>query len=133
MSRNRLSNVANRFQGQAKRVLCVCSGGLLRSPTAAVVLSREPWNYNTRAAGSDQEFALIAVDEVLLTWADEIVCMEPKHTAEIKTLLNKFALDAKPIITLCIPDVFARMEPVLQEMIAEAYKRERDSLSKDET
>ena len=55
---NRLANSSNRYQGEYKRVLCVCSAGLLRSPTAALVLSQEPYNFNTRAAGLDEAFAL---------------------------------------------------------------------------
>ena len=48
---NRIANSTNPFQKDYKRVLCVCSAGLLRSPTAAYVLSQAPYNYNTRAAG----------------------------------------------------------------------------------
>ena len=63
---NRLANTHNHYQGDAKRVLCVCSAGLLRSPTAAFVLSQEPFGFNTRAAGIAEDFALIVVDDVLL-------------------------------------------------------------------
>lgn len=72
---NRIANSTNQFQGSYKRVLCVCSAGLLRSPTTALVLSQPPYNYNTRAAGLTKEFALVPVDPVLLHWADEVVCM----------------------------------------------------------
>ena len=48
--RNRLSNVNNRFQGNFKRVLYVCSAGLLRSPTLAEILSQAPYNFNTRGS-----------------------------------------------------------------------------------
>ena len=48
---NRLGNSRNIYQGKDKRVLCVCSAGLLRSPTAANVLHKE-FGYNTRACGS---------------------------------------------------------------------------------
>ncbi len=41
----------NPYQGKYKRVLCVCSAGVLRSATTAVVLSKEPFNFNTRSAG----------------------------------------------------------------------------------
>ena len=43
---NRLANTQNKYQGKYKKVLCVCSAGLLRSPTAALVLSQEPFNFN---------------------------------------------------------------------------------------
>lgn len=68
---NRIFNSGNPNQGDYKRMLCVCSAGLLRSPTTAYVLSQAPYNYNTRAAGLVADFALIPVDEVLLRWAEE--------------------------------------------------------------
>ena len=90
--KNRISNCGNSFQGQYKKVLCVCSAGLLRSPTAAFVLSNEPFNCNTRAAGLVKEFALIPVDEVLLEWADEIVCMESNQKEALKKLTQKHVI-----------------------------------------
>jgi predicted protein tyrosine phosphatase len=71
---SRLQNCHNRYQGDYPRVLCVCSAGLLRSPTIAWVLSNPPYNCNVRVAGTSEVYALVPVDEVLLTWADHIVC-----------------------------------------------------------
>lgn len=115
MTMNRLATCHNKFQGETKKVLCVCSAGLLRSPTAAVVLSGEPFNFNTRACGAVSEYALIPLDEVLLEWADEIVVMEEKHSANIKT--------DKPVICLNIPDHFRYRDPELIEMIKKAYAK----------
>lgn len=36
--RNQIANADNRFQGTDKRVLCLCSAGLLRSATIADIL-----------------------------------------------------------------------------------------------
>jgi predicted protein tyrosine phosphatase len=116
MSFNRLSNVQNPYQGAYKRVLCVCSAGLLRSPTAAVVLSQPPYNFNTRAAGLSREYALIAVDEFLLHWADEIVCMTSEQEIELKSKTNK------PIKCLNIEDNFAYRSPDLEKQIKEKYE-----------
>lgn len=41
---NRLAIARNGYQGSYKRVLTVCSGGVLRAPTAAWVLGQEPYN-----------------------------------------------------------------------------------------
>lgn len=112
---NRLANCHNKYQGDTKKVLCVCSAGLLRSPTAAVVLSQEPFNFNTRAAGMSAEFALVPVDKVLLEWADEIVCMEPEHAEILSTLTDK------PIICLGISDNFSYRDPVLMGLISKSY------------
>lgn len=118
---NRISNTSNRFQGNTKKVLCVCSAGLLRSPTMAVVLSQEPYNYNTRAAGLSKEYALIPVDEVLLHWADEIVCAESWMAQEIEEMLTTLGLQHKDLIALDIPDQYEYRHPKLVEMIKEKY------------
>ena len=114
---NRLGNVSNRFQGKYKKVLCVCSAGMLRSPTAALVLSQEPYNFNTRSAGVSKEYALIPIDEVLLAWADEIVCMDMEHEAVLR---NYFEV-TKDIKTLNIPDDFPYRDPELIQLIKEKY------------
>jgi len=119
---NRLANCHNRFQGNYKKVLCVCSAGLLRSPTAALVLSQEPYNYNTRSAGLTPEFALIPVDEVLLEWADEIVCMEVKQKQQLLLLFPQ--VEIKPIICLNIPDRYEYRDSELIELIKEKYNKE---------
>jgi predicted protein tyrosine phosphatase len=115
---NRLANCHNHFQGKYKRVLCVCSAGLLRSPTTALVLSQEPFNYNTRAAGCVAEYALVPVDEVLVDWADEIVCMEPNHVEKIKP----FCSGDEKIICLDLPDQFEYRNPDLMRLIRERYE-----------
>lgn len=115
-NRNRLANSKNEFQGAYKRVLCICSAGLLRSPTASFVLSQEPYNYNTRAAGLSKEYALVPVDEVLLHWADEVVCMTPAQATELRDRTDK------PIKCLNIEDSYSYREPALVELIKERYE-----------
>lgn len=124
---NRLANCHNRFQGEVKRVLCVCSAGLLRSPTAAVVLSQEPYNYNTRAAGLVPEFALIPVDNVLLEWADEIVCMTDDQAGELSIIVP----DGKRIVSLDIEDNYGYRDPELIRLIKEKYE-DRTKISAEE-
>lgn len=112
---NALWNCKNPHQGSAIKVLCVCSAGLLRSPTIAAVLSK--LGYNTRAAGV-HDYALIRVDPVLIAWADMIVCAGVEHEEIIKnTFYNAGDLAGKPIIALDIPDRFGFMAPELVEEI----------------
>lgn len=110
---NRLANCHNRFQGEAKKVLCVCSAGLLRSPTTAIVLQRE-FGFNTRAAGLSTEYALIPVDDVLLEWADEVVVMETWMAQELEGKHDK-------IVCLSVPDNFEYMNETLQNIIKTKY------------
>ena len=114
---NRLANSTNPYQGKHKKVLCVFSAGLLRSPTAALVLSQEPYNFNTRAAGLTAEFALVPVDEVLLHWCDELVCMDHRQELQLKKMLK----EPKPIVVLDIPDNYEYRDPDLIESIKESY------------
>ncbi len=116
---NRLSNTHNPYQGGMKKVLCLCSAGLLRSPTLAFVLSNPPYNFNTRAAGVEKEYALIHVDLALIEWADEIVCAELEHTDYAKELLTNINItnQKKPVYNLDIPDNFRTRDPKLIEII----------------
>jgi len=120
-SYNRIANCTNRFQGPTKRVLCVCSAGLLRSPTTAVVLSAPPFNFNTRAAGLFEDFALIPVDDVLLVWADEVVCFDNYQQTILQDKLRE--LDkSTPVINLNIADRYGYRDPELVEEIKRKYK-----------
>lgn len=120
--RNRLYNAGNPAQGSFKKVLTVCSAGLLRSPTAALVLSQEPFNYNTRSAGVIADYALIVVDDVLATWADEIVCMTKEHERELKKKLEKWKI-TKPVYCLNIPDNFSYRDAELMSIIKTNYEK----------
>ena len=122
MGMQRFLNVNNKHQGPHKRVLCVCSIGMLRSATAAVVLSQEPFNYNTRAVGVDSD-ALIVINHYLLSWAHEIVCMEQRHARIIGKMLTEYNLvpPRDGILCLNIPDNFDYRNPQLMALIKESY------------
>lgn len=117
---NRMSVIDNPYQGQYKRILAVCSGGVLRSPTTAWLLSNEPFNANTRSCGTE-DYAVIHMDEALLRWASQIVCMEPRHLTKIKEMLGKHHIE-REVICLNIPDNFRYRDERLIELITKAYK-----------
>lgn len=121
--RNQLANVGNRFQTEAKKVVVVCSAGLLRSPTAANVLHTK-FGFNTRAVGADKEFALIPLTQALIWWADEIVFVN--HDAFL--LLDEEEKDeiesvAVKVIILNIEDDFDWMDANLRCEILSQYGR----------
>lgn len=124
MSYNRLYNCRNPNQGPQKHVLALCSGGLLRSPTTAWVLSNPPYDYNTRSAGVDEYHALQVIDEYLVEWADEIVCVEPRIRAGLAAWAaeKEADLSGKVIVTLDIPDRFRRRDPKLVAIIERQYQ-----------
>ncbi len=126
--RNQLSNVKNPYQGEYKKVLFVCSAGLLRSATAAHVFSTEPYNWNTRTAGVSVEYALNPVTEALLEWADKVYCMEPEHLEDLKHIFGDIIDDllgyrGKDFIeVLNIPDSFPYRDPQLVTLLQEKVK-----------
>jgi predicted protein tyrosine phosphatase len=118
----RIGNASNRYQGKYKRVLAVCSGGLLRSPTIAHTLASEPYNYNTRSVGINPDYALNILDQVLLEWADEIVCADFEHETEIKQQLKKIEL-SKKIVCLKLPDIYPYRDRKLVHLIKKRYNQ----------
>lgn len=119
---NRIANVGNRFQGDRKKVLCVCSAGLLRSPTLAWILSNEPFGYNTRAVGTSSEYALIPLDDVHLHWADAVVFVDEGSHAVAKydyeELINNMECHV-----LQIPDQYPFRDEKLVEIATEELKK----------
>jgi len=120
-------NLSNEFQGEHKKVLCVCSAGLLRSPTIAHTLCSKPYNYNTRSAGTERSYALNLVTEDLLLWADEIVCADTEHVMRVKDMLFVLGYDLsklkKRVICLEIPDIYDYRAPKLVKRIKDTYNR----------
>lgn len=120
---NQLHNCTNPYQGNAKRVLCVCSAGLLRSPTAANVLHQE-YGYNTRSAGCEDSYAMIPVNDALLYWANEVVVMTEQHKT---MLLAKWPECEEKVVVLGIPDEFAWNDKALRALIKARYDQRLES------
>ena len=114
--RNQLGNAMNPHQGDATKALCICSAGLLRSPTIAKQLTL--LGYNTRACGTSQDYALVPLSTALLTWADEIHVV--KEQAElVRVELQALDLDDVNVVIYDIPDEFGTFDPQLVELIEE--------------
>lgn len=118
-TRNQLANTHNQYQTNTKRVLCICSAGLLRSPTAANILHKYH-GYNTRSAGSCEDFALIPVTEALLEWADEVVFVNRDNFNDMDAE-QRAKLELCTIYILDIPDEHNWGNPELEEIILEQY------------
>jgi predicted protein tyrosine phosphatase len=74
----------NKFQTNTKRLLFVCSVGMLRSPTAQMVATG--MGFNARACGSDVDLALIPLSCNLINWADHIIFMNDDNLSQaVKT------------------------------------------------
>lgn len=116
---NQLSNAKNPYQGDSTKALCVCSAGLLRSPSIAAYLSS--FGYNTRACGTSQEYALIPLSQALLCWADEIhVVAEQAPT--IYQAINELGLKTK-VWEYDIPDNYQTFDEKLMELIEKEHAK----------
>lgn len=116
--------VHNPYQGSDKRILFVCSMGLLRSPTAARLYSSK---YNTRSCGVWPD-ALIPITPVLLEWAAEIVFVHPRVFDEfMSTNLSEnlpfLEKSGTKVVILEIPDRYPHMSPELIAEFKERYER----------
>jgi len=116
---NRIHNIRNPYQGDRIKTLCICSAGLLRSPTLAFVLSQKPYNRNTRAVGYNQEYALIPLEPIHLAWADEIFCVDKDSYDAAIAIVKKrnVNIDNIKIYNLEIPDIYSAFSPELIDEI----------------
>lgn len=107
----------NRYQGVDKKVLFVCSAGILRSATAARIYARK---YNTRAVGTGS-YALIPLTHDLLLWADEVVFVNEENYVEA---CQRFDLDSfrASTVVLNIPDDYDHMNPELISHFESQYE-----------
>lgn len=116
--KNRLGNTHNPYQGDNTRTLVCCSAGLLRSPTCAWVLSNAPWNHNTRAAGLNDEYALVLVDQTLLEWCSSVCVMDYRQELLVKSMMQEYGYD-KPVYNLNVPDDYGYRDPELVSLLGE--------------
>ncbi|MDA3854969.1 MAG: hypothetical protein PF569_01825 [Candidatus Woesearchaeota archaeon] len=121
-TRNQIFNIKNEAQGKTKKVLTVCSAGLLRSATLQNFLIKE-YGYNVRNCGTDESYALIPISEALVLWADEIVFVNEDNYYMVKESirnLNPSILIDKCIV-LDIPDQYNFNDPELVNICREQY------------
>ena len=104
--------------------MCCCSAGLLRSPTAAWILSNPPFDFNTRAAGITKDYALIHTSPALLLWADAIVVMDEDQEIYLRSMMKGLAehigiAPDKIIHVLDVPDTYGTRDPALIKLTFE--------------
>jgi len=122
-SRNQLFNVHNNAQGNTKKVLTVCSAGLLRSATLANFLVKE-YGYNVRNCGTVESYALVPISQALVAWADEIVFVNKENFEHVEDDLRDFLTTEgmEKIKVLDIPDAYNFNDPKLVEICKEQYQ-----------
>jgi predicted protein tyrosine phosphatase len=116
----------NPYQGTDKRLLFVCSAGLLRSATAANLFAKK--GFNTRSCGS-AEYALIPLSANLIAWADKIIFVNEANyreswkkfdiAEEDDEIYFQHPFDGKDIQVLKIPDNYEYNNPDLIKFLEE--------------
>ena len=114
---DRLMNCSNPYQGDYPRVLTICSAGLLRSATIAFVLTREPYDCNTRNCGTDTSCALIRLDAVLYAWADFIIYANETNKVVGEEIFGKNS--EKKVYCFDLPDKYAYRDIELVKIVKE--------------
>lgn len=110
--------VRNPYQGTDKKVLFVCSMGILRSATAARIYGRK---HNTRCAGTWGD-ALVPLTPVLLAWAQEIVFVNEANYKQAVGEFGEEIFTETPTRVLNIPDKYPHMDPNLIAAFVEQYE-----------
>lgn len=106
----------NPYQGKDKKVLFVCSAGILRSATGARIYAGK---YNTRCCGT-MSYALIPLSDELVLWADEIVFVNQENYMYVK---GRIDFGNTIIRVLDIPDQFEHMHPELINAFKDQYEQ----------
>lgn len=116
--------ISNPYQGTDKKVVFVCSMGILRSATAARMYGHK---YNTRSAGTWTDHALIPLTDTLIAWADELVFVNDHNYQQTLRRFEERGEDLKVVATaikvLDIPDAYEHMHPELIKAFEEQYER----------
>lgn len=110
----------NMSQTNAKRLLFVCSAGMLRSPTAQIVATQ--MGYNARACGSSVKMALIPLSVNLIKWAHHIIFMNQDNYLEAMKYfqISEFDEDIRPkAIVWGIPDHYNWGDNILYNIVYE--------------
>lgn len=110
--------IDNPYQGKDKKVLFVCSAGILRSATAARIYAKK---YNTRCAGSMKGVALVELTERMMDWANEIVFVRQENFNQASQHFDMEAYRDKCRV-LSIPDEYPHMDPALIAHFEEQYE-----------
>jgi len=120
----------NPYQSNAPRVLCVCSVGMLRSPTLANELHKN-YGYNTRSCGVLDTHALVPISSALIRWADEIVFMDFSSYEDLKSSedavdeLERAKAFGTVVYILSIPDSYNWNDKELRDISVLQYLEKR--------
>lgn len=113
--------VKNPYQGKDKKVVFVCSMGILRSATGARLYAHK---YNTRTAGTWSD-ALVPLTPILMAWADELVFVSKSNYDSVMDAIedNEIRNEIKDkSLYLDIPDKYPHMHPELVRAFKEQYE-----------
>ena len=97
-------------------ILCVCQHGFSRSTTMQWIVSQD-YNVKSYACGIDGN-AVVPINDILVSFADIIICAEDHHADYIQDNYKEESAD-KTIISLGIPDIYEYRDGELIQRINE--------------
>lgn len=127
-TRNQMHNVSNPHQGTTKRVLTVCSAGILRSATLQNYLIKT-YGYNVRNCGTEASYALVPISEALVMWANEIIFVNVENYSNVAREITELQKNFNIVLNikiLNIPDIYGFNRPELLKICEEQYNKVKD-------
>ncbi|MDZ7786285.1 MAG: protein tyrosine phosphatase [Candidatus Saccharibacteria bacterium] len=97
-------------------VLCICTAGEQRSPTAARLV-RENYGHEARAAGV-HPLAFQALTQRDIDWADVLLFMNEAEDRHHTIVSQNFSLGDKKAYVFDIPDIYPRDDPELAKILS---------------
>lgn len=113
---------------EKKNVLFVCTANELRSPTAEE-LFRKNKDIGVKSAGTSP-FANQQIDRNIIDWSDLIIVMENHHMKKILEIVP--SIEDK-IVVLNIPDIYARNDPKLIQILKKKVPTHLNKLIQEKT
>jgi len=127
-TRNQLHNISNPYQGDTKKVLTVCSAGILRSATLQNYLIKT-YGFNVRNCGTEESYALVPISEALVMWANEILFVSLENYSNVAREITELQENFNIVLNikiLNIPDIYGFNIPELLKICGEQYDKVKD-------
>ena len=97
------------------KILFVCSGNKLRSPTAEVYFKDK--GFDTKSAGTSND-AMVTINQEHIKWSDHIYFMEEKHYQRVYSKYPR-SMQFKKTTILNIEDNYKLMDKELIKILSE--------------
>lgn len=112
-------------------VLVVCTAGQHRSPTAARLLGSK-FDVTAKPCGVHPQ-ASQPVTQELIDWSDHVIAMDERTDGHKTYLEDNFELDDRSVYIFDIPDIYAKDDPELINLLEDKLEAFVERLDNNNT